>query len=165
MQGADVQKVRDVSRGAVERLLGRLGLSFQTVAETAVIPGSYWGDCEAGIIGHTVFASSETPVHSVLHETCHVVCMDPVRRAALHTNAGGDDLEEAAVCYLQVLLADALPGVGRDRLMKDMDCWGYSFRLGSTHRWFREDADDARSWLIDHGLVDADGVVTYRLRR
>ena len=50
-------------------------------------------------------------------------------------NAGGDDLEESAVCFLQVILADFLDGVGRDRLMRDMDAWGYSFRLGSTAAW------------------------------
>ncbi|NIS90685.1 MAG: hypothetical protein GTN98_11520, partial [Woeseiaceae bacterium] len=47
---------------------------------------------------------SDTPVHSLLHETCHIICMSRERRAELETDAGGDDLEEAAVCYLQVLL-------------------------------------------------------------
>ena len=86
------------------------------------------------------------------------------RRAALSRDAGGDDLEESAVCYLQVMLADCLPGVGRDRLMQDMDAWGYSFRLGNTRSWFEQDADDARSWLIDEGLLTADGEATFRLR-
>lgn len=50
--------------------------------------------------------------------------MDAARRARLHTDAGGDDLEESAVCFLQILLADELPGVGCERLMDDMDTWG-----------------------------------------
>ena len=61
--------------------------------------------------------------------------------------------EEDAACYLQILLADHLPGVGRDRLMADMDAWGYSFRLGSARAWFETDAEDARAFLAERGLV------------
>jgi hypothetical protein len=117
-----------------------------------------------GVVGHTVFVRPDTPVHSLLHETCHVICMTAERRAALQTDAGGDDLEEAAVCYLQVVLAGQLPGVGRDRLIADMDDWGYSFRLGDTRSWFERDAEDARNWLIDNGLLNAAGLPQYRLR-
>ena len=52
------------------------------------------------------------------------------------------------MCYLQVLLAGELADVGRERLMGDMDAWGYSFRLGSTRAWFEGDAADARHWLL-----------------
>ncbi len=100
----------------------------------------------------------------MLHEVCHIVCMHEERRATLHRDAGSDDLEEAAVCYLQILVADFLPGVGSARLMQDMDSWGYSFRLGSTHSWYREDADDARAWLSSHALIDDSGRPTFRLR-
>ena len=91
--------------------------------------------------------------------------MDPQRRQALDTDAGGDYEEENGVCYLQILLADLLPGVGRERMMLDMDLWGYSFRLGSAGRWFESDADDARSWLQRHAIIDKDGRITGRLRR
>ena len=50
------------------------------------------------------------------------------------------------------MLADALAGVGRERLMRDMDEWGYSFRLGSARAWFERDADDARAWLAARAL-------------
>jgi len=103
-------------------------------------------------------------VHSALHEACHYVCMDDRRRLGLHTDAGGSYDEENAVCYLQILLADILPGVGRDRLLADMDAWGYSFRLGSARAWFEDDAADAREWLLGHGLIDAAGRPTWRLR-
>ena len=86
------------------------------------------------------------------------------RRTALDTDAGGDDAEESAVCYLQVLLADALPGVGRDRLFADMDAWGYSFRLGSARAWFERDAQDACLWLRRQGLTDAADRPTGRCR-
>ena len=71
----------------------------------------------------------------------------------MHTNATDSDIEEDATCYLQILLADALPGVGRERLMADMDAWGYSFRLGSTRAWFEGDAEDAQAWLRARGLL------------
>ncbi len=90
--------------------------------------------------------------------------MTPERRAGLDRDAGGDDLEESAVCYLQVLLADELPRVGSERLCADMDEWGYSFRLGNTRAWFQTDAADARQWLIDHGVIDPHGTLTGRLR-
>lgn len=68
------------------------------------------------------------------------------------------------MCYLQVLLADRLPGVGSRRLMLDMDAWGYSFRLGSTQRWFLDDAGDAVQWLRAQGLLSPGGDPVYRLR-
>jgi len=63
-------------------------------------------------------------------------------------------MEENAVCYLQGLLADALPGYDRQRLFADMDAWGYTFRLGSASAWFDRDADDARCWLLNHLIID-----------
>jgi hypothetical protein len=68
------------------------------------------------------------------------------------------------VCYLQILLADRLPGFGRARMLADMDAWGYSFRLGSARRWFEEDAQDARDWLLSHGLITADEQPTWTSR-
>jgi hypothetical protein len=140
------------------------GLTLTLVAPHEHIPGSYWGESEAGLKGDTLYARLDTPVHSVLHEASHYVCMTPERRAGLDRDAGGDDPEESAVCYLQILLADSLPGVGRERLMQDMDEWGYSFRLGSTRAWFEGDAEDAREWLITHGVIRDDGSLTGELR-
>ena len=159
-----VQTVADVPMAALEALLGRFGLTLQLLADGESITGSYWGDSEAGVVATTVFVRNDTPVHSMLHETCHVICMPADRREELDTDAGGDDLEEAAVCYLQVLLADDIKSCGRHRLMADMDAWGYSFRLGDTRSWFENDADDARKWLIENGLIAEDGTPSYRLR-
>ena len=91
--------------------------------------------------------------------------MSEERRAGLERDAGSDDLEEAAVCYLQVVLADHLGGMNRDRLMSGMDTWGYSFRLGETHRWFTGDADDAKEWLVQHELLTSDGAPIFQLRQ
>ncbi len=149
----DVLRLADVDTAALMALLGAHGLAVEWLAPGTPIPGSYWGDSEAGLVGDRLYVRPDTPLHSALHEPCHWLCMDAARRAGLHTDAGGDDVEECAVCYLQILLADHLPGVGRALLMRDMDAWGYSFRLGSVTAWFEYDADDARARLADIGLL------------
>lgn len=149
----------------VASLLERFGLGFSLHDSGQAIPGSYWGESEAGLVGAVLHARPETPLHSVLHEAGHWICMDPDRRARLHTDAGGDDPEENAVCYLQVLMADAIPHFDRDRLFADMDAWGYSFRLGSAKGWFEQDAEDARRWLLGHDLIDPQGHPTWRVRQ
>lgn len=163
-QSSTVLLMRSLVSRSVTDLLDRYGLAVEWLTEDAPISGSFWGAPEAGIIGSCVYIRPDTPVHSFLHETCHIICMAPVLRANHTGNAGSDDLEESAVCYLQVLLADILQGAGRDRLMQDMDSWGYSFRLGNTRRWFEEDADDAKAWLQKHDLIDAKGRPTFFLR-
>lgn len=158
-------RVADVSQTAITALLQRFDLCLVRQQPHSEIAGSFWGDSEAGIIGRTVFARDDTPVHSLLHETCHIICMTSERREGLQCNAGGDDLEEAAVCYLQLVLADEIDTVGSRRLMHDMDDWGYSFRLGSTRDWFENDAEDAVEFLINHGLLSAAAKLTFELRR
>jgi hypothetical protein len=162
--GVVVLRLSSVDRVSVAALLSRYGLEFILIAPEELIPGSYWGDSEAGLKADWLYARLDTPVHSVLHEASHYICMTPERRAGLDRDAGGDDVEESAVCYLQVLLADEIPNVGRQRLCTDMDEWGYSFRLGSTRAWFDNDATDARQWLLDHTVIDATGSLTGRLR-
>ena len=148
-----VLRVADLSFAVLESLLREHGLALERVPDDAPIPGSFWGDPEAGLIGSTVYARADTPVHSLLHEACHLIVLPPERRAQVHTNATDSDIEEDATCYLQILLAEALPGVGRERLMADMDAWGYSFRRGSTRAWFEGDAEDAQAWLRARGLL------------
>lgn len=149
----DVLRLADIGFEAPARLLCEFGLTLVPVPAGEPIPGSYWGESEAGLIGTTVYARPDTPVHSLLHEAGHLIVMPPERRAAVHTDATDSVPEEDATCYLQILLADRLPGVGRERLMADMDAWGYSFRLGSTRAWFEHDAEDARAFLADRGLA------------
>ena len=160
-----VLKVSDVAVDSLRALLEQFQLSLEIQEGDEKIRGSFWGESEAGIIATCVYVRSDTPIHSLLHETCHVICMSPERRESLDKDAGGGDLEEAAVCYLQILLADHIDKVGRVRLMQDMDSWGYSFRLGATRRWFEEDADDARAWLIAQELIDESSCVRFRLRQ
>jgi hypothetical protein len=45
-----------------------------------------------------------------------------------------------------------------------MDAWGYSFRLGCARLWFEHDAEDARAWLGECGLIDAVCRPTWMLR-
>ena len=161
---ADVMACAELGRQPLAALLVRYGLELRWLASGVIIEGSFWGDTEAGLVANRLFVRDDTPVHSALHEACHYVCMDPFRRVGLHTNAGGDDLEECAVCYLQIVLADYLPGVGKARMFADMDVWGYSFRLGGARAWFEGDAADAYAWLLEQGLVEPGGKPSWRLR-
>jgi hypothetical protein len=156
--------INAIDRLALQILLDRYGLSLHLVAPGEVIPGSYWGEREAGLMGSKIFARLDTPVHSVLHEGAHFICMTPERRAGLDTDAGGDHAEENAVCYLQIILAQSLPNVGRERMCRDMDEWGYTFRLGGAAKWFDQDAMDARDWLMRHGVLDSHSHLTHDCR-
>jgi hypothetical protein len=71
----------------------------------------------------------------------------------VHTDATDSIAEEDAVCVLQSLLGDAIPGVGAARVFADMDEWGYTFRLGSAREYVERDATDSWSWLAERGLV------------
>lgn len=137
----------DIAFDDAAALLRGFGLELVAVPAGAPIPGSYWGEPEAGIIAERVYVRPDTPVHSMLHEACHLIVLPPERRARVHTDATDSIAEEDATCYLQIVLAERLPGVGSARLMADMDAWGYSFRLGSAQDWFEHDAEDARQWL------------------
>lgn len=155
----------DIDHNRLADLLKHYGLQLVPTIDGKNIPGSFWGDSEAGLVRSELHARPDTPVHSILHEACHYVCMDEARRTGLHTNAGGDYDEENAVCYLQILLADELPQMGRARMWADMDAWGYSFRLGSAQAWFEQDAEDALLWLLNHQLIDTDHRPTWQLRK
>jgi len=149
----DVLRLCSIDIAAARELLRRYGLALATVDDGMPIPGSYWGESEAGVIGNVVHARADTPVHSLLHEACHLIVAPSEKRASIHTDASDSQAEEDATCYLQIVLADALPRVGRERLCADMDRWGYTFRLGSARAWFENDAEDARAWLIERGLL------------
>jgi hypothetical protein len=147
--------LRDIAFTEAATLLAHYGLQLARVADGAPIPGSYWGEPEAGIVGSVVHARGDTPVHSLLHEAAHLIVLPPERRAAVHTDATDSVEEEDAVLVLQALLADEIPAVGRIRILDDMDAWGYTFRLGSARAYVEHDADAAWAWLAARGLVDA----------
>ncbi len=149
----DVLALAGVDFDDAAALLSRFGLTLELVADATAIPGSYWGEPEAGIVGNTVYARGDTPVHSLLHEAAHLIVLPPERRMAVHTDATDSIEEEDAVLVLQALLADALPGAGGARILADMDAWGYTFRLGSARAYVEHDADAAWQWLAERGLV------------
>lgn len=159
-----VLSCKEIDITHLEALLARYGIGLRQVADHEAIEGSWFGEPEAGLVGTTVVVRGDTPVHSALHESCHLICMDQQRREGLHTDAGGGYDEENGVCYLQILLAGHLPEMGRERMMQDMDSWGYTFRLGSTRAWFEEDAGDARDWLMQHGLLSQNSEIVWKLR-
>jgi hypothetical protein len=157
--GPDVLTLGQIDANEVVALLAQYGLRLEWVADDAAIPGSFWGESEAGLIGSAVYVRRDTPVHSLLHETCHLILLPPERREAVNTDAlSTSDEEEDAICVLQALLGDRLPGVGRDRVLADMDAWGYTFRLGSARAYFESDSAEAWRWLHGRGLLP-DGVV------
>lgn len=153
----------DLSFDALTRVVAPYGARLVEVPAGARLPGSYWGAPEAGLAGNRLFVRDDTPVHSLLHELGHYICMTPARRARLWLDAGGDDDEECAVCYLQLVLADYVAGFGRARCCGDMDVWGYSFREGSARAWRDGDGADARRWLLERGLIDIANNPTWRL--
>jgi hypothetical protein len=156
-----VLTLADIHFDDAASLLGSFDLSLVQVADGEQIPGSYWGECEAGVIGSTVHARSDTPVHSLLHEGCHLIVLSPDRRAGVHTDATDSIEEEDAVCVLQALLGDALPGTSYERVLADMDAWGYTFRLGSARAYVEHDAEAAWTWLEARGLVNANRLLIF----
>jgi len=155
---------KDIAIEHLKSLLEHYTMELKTVGDNDPIPGSFWQPPEAGLIGNTLYIRGDTPVHSALHEACHYICMDSERRKDLDTNAGGGYEEEDAVCYLQILLSDFIPEMQRDRMLSDMDDWGYSFRLGSAKAWFEQDAEDALAWLLKNKVISDQTEPTWLLR-
>jgi hypothetical protein len=148
----------------LSELLAKYRLKIIIVDKNKQIPGSWFGDEEAGLIYNNLYVRQDTPIHSALHESCHFICMDSLRRENLDTDAGGGYDEENAVCYLQILLADLLSFTSSQQQMQEMDDWGYTFRLGSAKSWFNQDAEDVRLWLIEQGLIDKNNQPLFALR-
>ena len=156
--------VADCNLSQLKSLLDKFQLELNIEQGNHKIPGSYWGESEAGLIRNQVYVRNDTPIHSMLHESCHYICMDDQRRQNLDTDAAGDYDEENAVCYLQIILSDLIPEMGKQRMMQDMNSWGYTFRLGSAQQWFENDAEDALTWLKDSELLDNNNKPTFKVR-
>jgi len=154
---------KDIKPDHLQTLLQRYGMEIKTIGDNEAIPGSFWQPPEAGLIGNILYIRSDTPVHSALHEACHYICMDSQRRENLDTDAGGGYEEEDGVCYLQILLSDYIPEMKQQRMLSDMDAWGYSFRLGSARAWFEQDAEDAFGWLLKNNIVMPDYEPTWNV--
>jgi hypothetical protein len=161
----DILRLGQVDISELSKLLSRYNLALNITEQNKDIPGSFWGDDEAGLIANHIYARHDTPVHSLLHESCHYICMDQLRRESLNTNAGGTADEENAVCYLQILLSKELSFMNPAKMMQDMDSWGYNFRLGSCAAWFEQDTKDELQWLLNHGLINMNNTPTFALRK
>jgi hypothetical protein len=64
MNTPSVLRLADLGFQAPAALLARYGLTLHHVPAGEPIPGSYWGDEEAGLIGTGVYARDDTPVHT-----------------------------------------------------------------------------------------------------
>ena len=156
---------RDINPAHLTTLLDKYSMVITTIPDHEDIPGSFWKESEAGLIKNTLFLRNDTPVHSALHEACHYICMDEARRQQLDTDAGGSAIEENGVCYLQIVLSRHISEMGIDRMLNDMDEWGYSFRLGSARAWYEQDAEDAFEWLLASGLITPESRPTWQVRQ
>jgi hypothetical protein len=155
----------EINLDNLQSLLSRYGMVVEKIDDNESIPGSFWQPPEAGLICNILYIRGDTPVHSALHEACHYICMDETRRKNLDTNAGGGYEEEDAVCYLQILLSEFIPEMKQQRMLSDMDAWGYSFRLGSAKAWFEQDAEDALLWLQTNNIINHQQQPTYLVRQ
>ena len=158
-------RLKNIQQARMRLLFGRYRLHLEVISIHKDIPFSFWGEPEAGRYLATLYAREDTPIHSLLHEACHYICMPPKHRNSTKTDAGGSALEENACCFLQILLSDYIPGYNQHMHLHDMDTWGYNFRLGSSTRWFYADSDDAREWLIEHAIIDQFNLPTWQLRQ
>lgn len=157
--------LKNIQTDSIRSLFVRYSLNLQHVPVNQDIPYTFWGSPEAGRYKATLFARDDTPIHSLLHEACHYICMPPEQRQSHNIDAGGSVLEENASCFLQILLSDYIDGYDKHIHLHDMNTWGYSFRLGSSARWFYADSDEARKWLIQYGLIDSYNQPTWQLRK
>lgn len=156
--------LKQLTTQAIAPILAHYQLQISLVPDDKDIPYSFWGAPEAGRRHSVLYVRGDTPIHSILHEASHFVCMPAIQRLQDDINVGGTAVEENATCYLQILLADWLENIDRSELMHDMDTWGYSFRLGSTARWFSTDSEDAREWLLEKMIINEQNQPTWQLR-
>ena len=93
----------DSCMDAILGVMERYAIKPALLARDAIIPGSYWGESEAGLIGDTLYLRRDTPLHSVLHEACHFVCMNAERRVRecklRHGNAVAGDRHRPFVSF------------------------------------------------------------------
>ena len=68
---SEVVRYSQYDDASLRSLLQQLGLTLQLVDANEDIPGSFWGDEEAGLIQNTIYARADTPIHSLMHEACH----------------------------------------------------------------------------------------------
>jgi hypothetical protein len=157
-------RLKQLTSQAIAPILARYQLQLSLVPDDKDIPYSFWGAPEAGRRHSVLYVRGDTPIHSILHEASHFVCMCESQRKKDAINVGGTAAEENATCYLQIILADCVDNIDRYQLMHDMDRWGYSFRLGSTARWFSADSEDAREWLLEKMIINQQNQPTWKLR-
>lgn len=160
-----MHRLKNIQSDAMRPLFDRYQLQLHEVSSNNEIPYSFWGTPEAGRQQSILYARADTPIHSLLHEACHFICMPPSLRHQPSIDAGGTAEEEDACCYLQLILSDYVPGFNQHIHLHDMNIWGYNFRLGSSARWFYADSDDARDWLIRHNIIDEKNQPTWALRQ
>lgn len=155
---------KNLDSASVKDLLNHYGIKVNRFDNDTDIPHSFWGNPEAGRLHEQLYIRGDTPIHSVLHEACHYICMPSAQRSVELVDAKGSAVEENATCYLQIILAAHIDGYSRSQILQDMDDWGYSFRLGSAYAWFTQDAYETKEWLIHKQIISPQEDPTWKLR-
>ena len=95
---------RNLNSDSVKTLLGNYEIQVNCVKPDTEIPHSFWGSPEAGRLHEQLYIREDTPIHSILHEACHYVCMSSEQRIHTQIDAKGSAMEENATCYLTDLI-------------------------------------------------------------
>ena len=74
-----VLPLADLGLAPLRALFGAHGLQIHCVEAHAPIPGSYWGEPEAGLIGDVLHVRDDTPVHSGFSHTSRLASHGCVR--------------------------------------------------------------------------------------
>jgi len=122
------------------------------------------GEREAGLIGAKIFARLDTPLHSVLHESAHFICMTPERRAGLDTDAAETTRKRprCAICKwfwrtrCRGWAESAYAAIWMNGL--HLQAWARRGVVYGGRRGMRA------AGLVRHGLLDLQGAVTYACR-
>lgn len=87
----DVLRFSDVDSHELTELIACYQIELCLTPKDLPAPGSFCGGEEAGLVGKPLYLRTDTPIHSVLHQVCHYICMDSKRRLSLNADAGSDD--------------------------------------------------------------------------
>ncbi len=141
------------------------GARLERVPAGAAIPGSYWGDTEAGL-------DRQHRVRARRHARAFV----PARALSLHLHgrrapcrARDRRRRHATTRSAASATCRCCSPSGSTASAQRAACATWTrgatrFREGSARAWFDGDGAHARAWLLDHGLVDSAGQPTLRLR-
>jgi len=140
--------------------LDRYGLSLHLVAPDEVIPARI-GASARRADGIQIFARLDTAGAFGAARGRPFYLHDAGTARRLGYRCRRRSCGRECVCYLQIILAQSLPNVGRERMCRDMDEWAIRSGWEAPRSGSIQDAEDARDWLMRHGVLDSQSRPTY----